>query len=195
MTCRIKPVLVLASKSPRRREILSAAGLQFQVRSADVPEVLQDGEQALEYVQRLAQAKARAISMAPGDIVLGADTIVVLDGEILEKPLDAADARRMLLLLSGRDHQVITGICLLAGDQELLSSATTLVRFSSLTGEEIQEYVATGEPMDKAGAYAIQGRASRFVERVEGCYFNVVGLPISLVYRQLQRLKQQSNFL
>jgi septum formation protein len=182
-------VLVLASKSPRRREILAAAGLEFRVRTADVPEIRQPGENAVEYVRRLAQAKAEAVAASPNEIVLGADTVVVLDEHILEKPADSQDAARMLQLLSGRDHQVITGICLRAGDRQIVASATTGVRFIPMTSDDIEEYVASAEPMDKAGAYAIQGLASKFVDRVEGCYFNVVGLPISLVCRHLKALK------
>jgi septum formation protein len=176
-------MLVLASKSPRRREILANAGLAFVVRTADVPEVRSDGEPAVEYVLRLARAKANAVDAEPGEIVLGADTVVVLDDHILEKPADHADARRMLRLLSGRQHTVITGVCLRSGDRNILDAESTGVRFVELTASEISAYVDSGEPMDKAGAYAIQGLASKFIDRVEGCYFNVVGLPIALVYR------------
>ncbi len=185
-------MLVLASKSPRRREILAAAGLEFQVRTADVAEIRQPGEDAVGYVTRLARAKAAAVSASPGEVVLGADTVVVLDQHILEKPVDGEDAKRMLRLLSGREHYVITGICLRAGEREIVSSATTGVRFIPMTAGEIEEYVASGEPMDKAGAYAIQGLASKYVDRIEGCYFNVVGLPIALVYRHLKGLQERS---
>lgn len=179
-------MLVLASKSPRRREILSAAGLPFEVRTADVPEIRQDSENAIDYVRRLARAKAEAVTAAEGEVVLGADTVVVLDDHVLEKPLDAGDARRMLRLLSGREHFVTTGFCLRSDDRVLVDSVTTGVHFVEISDEEIDDYVASGEPMDKAGAYAIQGLACKFIDRVDGCYFNVVGLPIAAVYRYLK---------
>jgi septum formation protein len=178
-------MLVLASRSPRRAEILRAAGLPFVVRPADVHEQRRAGESPASYARRLAIDKAAAVKMSPGEVVLGADTIVVLDDEVLEKPSDAADARRMLALLSGRTHEVITGICLRIGFRSVVDAAVTRVMFSLLTADEIDAYVASGEPMDKAGAYAIQGLASKFIERIEGDYFNVVGLPVALVYRHL----------
>jgi len=145
--------------------------------------MLHSGEAPEDYVRRLAEAKALAVPAVPDEIVLGADTTVVIDGEILAKPDDPADARRMLSLLSGRRHEVITGICLRRGEERIGDREITAVWFSPMSEQEIAGYVATGEPMDKAGAYAIQGRASKFIPRVEGCYFNVMGLPISLVYR------------
>lgn len=178
-------MLILASKSPRRREILTNAGIEFEVRSVDIPEIRSPGEDAADYVRRLARAKAEAIDPAPGDVVLGADTVVVLDHHVLEKPVDEADARRMLRILSGCVHYVITGICLRSPTHEVLDCCSTAVRFLELTDGDISEYVASGEPMDKAGAYAIQGLASKFIDRIEGCYFNVVGLPVALVYRHL----------
>ena len=181
-------MLVLASKSPRRREILGSAGFEFRVQPVDIPEIRLDREDPESYVQRLARSKAAALEIGSGDIVLGADTVVVLDHHLLEKPSDEADARRMLRLLSGREHSVITGLCLRSETREIVDSATTRVRFIELTDAEIDSYVASGEPMDKAGAYAIQGLASKFIDRVEGCYFNVVGLPIALVYRHLKTL-------
>ena len=177
-------MLVLASASPRRREILKLAGIPCSVRPADVDESLLDGESPDEYVRRLAEAKARAVRQ-PGETVLGADTAVVIDGHILGKPSDAADASRMLRLLSGCTHDVITGVCLLGAEACQNLSETTKVTFSELTASEIDSYVATGEPLDKAGAYGIQGAASKFIERIDGCYFNVVGLPISRVYKLL----------
>lgn len=174
-------MLILASKSPRRQEILRQAGIEFVVRTADVPEVRMAGESPADYVRRLAGEKAAAVA-APGELVLGADTIVVVDGIILEKPVDSADAVRMLRLLAGRSHEVLTGVSL-GGASEVV--ATTVV-FSPLSDAGIAAYVASGEPFDKAGAYAIQGLASKFIERIDGCYFNVVGLPISRVYRMLQ---------
>ena len=178
-------MLVLASQSPRRAEILRNAGIPFVVRVANVDETPRPGEPPEEYVQRLAEEKARAVDAAPGETVLGADTTVVIDGEMLAKPADAADARRMLGRLSGRRHEVLTGIALRRGDEVTRDCASTAVWFSPMSGREIAEYVASGEPMDKAGGYAIQGLASKYIEKIEGCYFNVVGLPVSLVYRRL----------
>ena len=182
-------MLVLASKSPRRAEILRAAGVPFVVRPADVHEQRGAHESPEEYARRLALDKALAVELAAGEIVLGADTIVVVDDALLEKPMDADDARRMLALLSGRDHEVITGICLRSADRSVVDTAVTRVRFLPIGQREIEEYVASGEPMDKAGAYAIQGLASKFIERIEGDYFNVVGLPIALVCRRLREFE------
>lgn len=179
-------MLVLASQSPRRSEILRQAGIPFTVRVAEVDESPLPGESPEDYVQRLAEWKACAVPADSTDIVLGADTTVVVDGQILAKPADPADARRMLALLSGRCHEVLTGICLKQGDSLTRDCAATRVWFSPMSPAEIADYVASGEPMDKAGAYAIQGLASRYIERIEGCYFNVVGLPVSLVYRHLR---------
>ena len=179
-------MLVLASQSPRRSEILRQAGITFTVRAADVDESVLASESPTDYVQRLAAAKAYAIEAADGDTVLGADTTVVIDGEILAKPADAADARRMLARLSGRRHEVLTGICLRRGGHTIRDYAATGVVFATLSDAEIDDYVATGEPMDKAGAYGIQGLASKFVERIDGDYFNVMGLPVALVYRYLR---------
>jgi len=181
-------MLVLASQSPRRSEILRQAGIPFIVRAIDVDETPHAGEGAHAYVERLALAKAMAAEAGPGETVLAADTTVTIDGMLLGKPVDGADARRMMSMLSGRRHEVLTGICLRRGDSAITDSATTAVWFQKLSGAEIDEYVASGEPEGKAGAYAIQGLASKFVERIEGCYFNVMGLPVSLVYRQLERL-------
>jgi septum formation protein len=178
-------MLVLASRSPRRQEILRQAGLDFIVRVADVDETPLDGELPEGYVRRLAEAKAAAVPRSRGEIVLGADTTVVIGGEMLAKPVDAADAVRMLRLLAGRRHEVLTGICLLRGDDVTRDWASTSVWFMAMTEREIEAYVASGEPMDKAGAYAIQGLASKFITKIEGCYFNVVGLPVALVYRRL----------
>lgn len=180
--------LILASGSPRRREILSNAGLSYVVAVSDVPEDALPGELPEDYVRRLAQEKANAAAAADGDVVLGADTAVVAEGHILGKPAGAGDAARMLRLLAGREHEVITGICLRHREGSIVDLERTAVSFVPLTDEEIDAYVATGEPMDKAGAYAIQGRASRFVRRIEGCYFNVVGLPIALVCKHLKAL-------
>jgi septum formation protein len=180
-------VLILASQSPRRAEILRLAGIPFAIRTAPVDETPRPGEDPEHYVLRLAEEKAGAVLANPGETVLGADTAVVIDGKILGKPADAADARRMLEALSGRRHQVLTGICLRRATAPIRDSAVTDVWFSPMKAREIDEYIASGEPMDKAGAYAIQGLASKYIERIEGCYFNVVGLPVALVYRYLRQ--------
>ena len=177
------PHLILASQSPRRRELLETAGFQFIVRSRPVEEIRAPGESPVDYVRRLARTKAEAAGGGPDEVVLGADTIVVLGERVLEKPVDADDARGMLRALSEREHVVITGICLLHADRVMVDHESTRVHFVELTDREIDAYVLSGEPMDKAGAYAIQGLASKFVDRIEGCYFNVMGLPLALVYR------------
>jgi len=180
-------MLVLASASPRRAELLRSAGVAFAVDPAHVPEQAVAGEAPLDYAQRLARDKALAVlARHHEDAVLGADTVVVVDQQLLEKPTDANDAARMLRLLSGRTHQVITGVCLIAPGFERTEAELTQVTFSRLSGEEIALYVRSGEPMDKAGAYGIQGMASRWVTRIEGCYSNVVGLPVARVYRMLR---------
>ncbi|MDX2152298.1 MAG: Maf family protein [Bryobacteraceae bacterium] len=178
--------LVLASQSPRRRELLHNAGLPHTTRPAHIDETRLPGEPPIAYVRRLAQAKAEAVVAAPGEIILAADTTVAIENHVLEKPADAEDARRMLRLLSGLPHQVYTGICLRFDARLDVAHEETTVTFHPLTDEEIEAYVASGEPMDKAGAYGIQGLASKFVARVEGCFFNVVGLPVALVYRRLR---------
>ena len=177
-------MLILASRSPRRREILTCAGIPHLVRPAEVDETIRDCESAAVYVKRVARAKAEAVE---GDVVLGADTVVVVGSEILGKPADQADARRMLRSLAGREHIVMTGICLRSAKGVVEHAESTTVRFLPLSAEEIDTYVASGEPMDKAGAYAIQGLASKFIDRIEGCYFNVVGLPVSKLYSLLRR--------
>ena len=191
-------MLVLASASPRRQELLRNAGIPFVVQPTNIPEVPQPGEAPRAFAERMAREKALTVfRRRPNDFVLGADTIVVVDGEILGKPRDSADAVRMLRVLSGRTHQVLTGVCLVgprlrtedrqqeAGFEDIRSE-TTLVTVDPLGDDDIHSYVSTGEPTDKAGAYAIQGRASRWVSRIEGDYFNVVGLPVSLVYKMLR---------
>jgi septum formation protein len=192
------PSLVLASASPRRQELLRNAGISFTVCATNIPEQPRPGESPRDCAQRLAREKARAaFRQQPDQFVLGADTIVVVDAEILGKPRDPADAMRMLRLLSGRTHEVITGVCftgppLRTGNQkpaefEDTRSETTVVTMTTLTDDDIRFYVASGEPLDKAGAYAIQGQASRWIPRIEGDYFNVVGLPVALVWRMLQQ--------
>jgi len=176
--------LILASASPRRRELLTQVGYTFQVHPAHIPEDPRSDEDPESYVVRLAREKAQAVFDSlhdPVAVVLGADTTVTLDGHILGKPEDAADAARMLRMLSGRTHRVITGVTVVTADRVESAAEATAVRFLTLSDAEIDAYIATGEPMDKAGAYAIQGRAARWIPRVEGCYFNVVGLPLALV--------------
>jgi len=181
-------VIILASASPRRAQLLTAAGISFDVIPADVDETPREGESPLDYVERLALEKARAVSRAaPARIVLGADTTVVLDGHILGKPMDRAEAATMLGRLGGHVHEVRTGIALAGPRGEAVSSAVTRVWVRDMTSEDIARYVETGEPLDKAGAYAIQGRFSRFIERIEGSYTNVVGLPVALVCDLLMR--------
>jgi len=185
--------LVLASASPRRRELLQNAGIPFIIQASKIPELPLEGEAPQACAERLAREKALDVfRLRPQDFVLGADTIVIVNGQILGKPHDVADAARMLRLLVGRTHQVTTGVCLMRPDDKGRSSLqetrseTTRVTMSKLMDDDIESYVATGEPLDKAGAYAIQGIASRWISRIEGDYFNVVGLPVSLVYRMLR---------
>ncbi|MBI2678984.1 MAG: septum formation inhibitor Maf [Candidatus Koribacter versatilis] len=183
--------LILASASPRRAELLRAAGIAFRVEASNLEEARESGETPRAYAERLARDKARVVAQRfPGQPVLAADTIVVLrngvDDAVLEKPADAADAARMLRHLSGRAHEVTTAVCLLAQGEEQVRSETTRVLFRRIETEEILAYIATGEPMDKAGAYAIQGGAARWVDKIEGDYENVVGLPVALVRRMLQ---------
>ena len=185
-------MLVLASASPRRQELLRNAGIPFSVQPADIDEAPITGESPQECAVRLAREKALAVFHSrPSQFVLGADTIVVVENSILGKPRDADDAAHMLHWLSGRTHAVITGVCLvrpIAGEgQPIAASETTLVTMTRLSDEEIRAYVTTGEPMDKAGAYAIQGIASRWISRIEGDYSNVVGLPVARVYAMLQK--------
>ena len=191
-------MLVLASASPRRRELLTQAGYQFHIHPAHVPEDPLPDEDPIAYVVRLAREKAEAVyrelaardgRIAGGLAVLGADTTVTLDDHILAKPEDAADAERMLRMLSGRTHRVLTGVALVTAEGTEVAAEATAVRFLTVPDEEIAAYVATGEPMDKAGAYAIQGRAARWIPRIEGCYFNVVGLPLALVTALLDARK------
>ena len=216
-------MIVLASQSPRRAELLRNAKIEFEVLPAHVPEEHRAGESAEDYVQRLAKEKAlEVLKKRPEAVVLGADTTVVVDiattplkptaglhGSpvgfpfpekatelneiILEKPKDADDAKRMLHLLSGRPHRVVTGVCLAWNENGAakcdVRREETIVRFSELSEQEIADYVASGEPMDKAGAYGIQGIASRWIEELDGCYFSVMGLPVPLVYRMLRECK------
>jgi nucleoside triphosphate pyrophosphatase len=182
--------LILASSSLRRQEVLRSARIAFTPMPSNVPEEIRPGEKPGAYSSRLARDKATAVweSVKATDVlVLGADTVVVVDEHILEKPLNDADAGRMLRMISGRSHEVVTSVCLLGDGIDEATSETTLVHVLPISDREIEEYVTTGEPTDKAGGYAIQGMASRWIPRVEGCYFNVVGLPLSVVYRMLIR--------
>jgi septum formation protein len=181
--------LVLASSSPRRAEILRAVGWPFETQAADVDESRREGEPPGEYVERLAREKAGAVARARlFGLVLGADTVVVVEGEVLGKPRDGEDARRMLRLLRGRWHEVLTGVALVRAEDARAAVAheRTRVRFAEMTEAEIDWYVSTGEPSDKAGAYAVQGRAALFINGLEGDYWNVVGLPVRLVYELAQ---------
>ncbi len=182
--------LVLASKSPRRMEILNAVGWPFEAVVAGIDESRQPNEDAITYVKRLALGKASVIAdKLSSGLVLGADTVVVVEGEILGQPHEPDEARRMLRLLSGRWHDVLTGVALVrVGVGSIVEHATTRVSFGELSEAEIDWYVSTDEPLDKAGAYGIQGKAALFVEEVDGEYFNIVGLPIRLVYGMWQRI-------
>jgi len=185
------PEIILASNSPRRKELLEKARIPFTVEPADVDETQHDGEPAGDYASRLALDKARAVaSRHEGGLVIGADTVVVIDGETLGKPADAKDARRTLRRLSGRAHVVMTGVAVVdaATGRELSAVESTEVCFRTLSDDEIDAYVATGEPMDKAGSYGIQERASVFVEGIDGCFFNVVGLPVSRIWAMVSEL-------
>ena len=180
-------MIILASASPRRQELLRNAGIPHRVQATGIPEEPLPGEAPRVFAERLAREKALAVAQEfSDDWVLGADTVVVVDGLILGKPIDGADATRMLRLLSGRSHEVTTGVCLIGLSVQDVRSETTRVSMAALSDDDIREYVASGEPMDKAGAYAIQGRASRWIPRIEGDYANVVGLPVALVYRILR---------
>jgi septum formation protein len=185
-------MLILASASPRRAQLLKAAGIACEVQVADIDETPQPGESPEGYVQRLARAKAVAVAArVPASLVLGADTTVVVDGDILGKPGDATEAGEMLARLAGRAHEVLTGVALIDAAGEVVALASTTVEFALMTSEDIAGYLQTGEWRDKAGAYGIQGRISRFVARVEGSYTNVVGLPVSLVCRLLMRYPER----
>jgi septum formation protein len=182
-------MIILASSSPRRAELLRNAAIPFRVKPGHVPESPQPGETPLVYCQRLALEKARSVqALFPDCFILGADTVVIVDEHLLEKPQSSEDAVRMLRMMTERSHLVTTGVCLIepGGKVEDVQSETTEVTFTQMSDAEIRSYVATGEPMDKAGAYGIQGVASRWVKKVDGCFYNVMGLPISRVYRMLR---------
>lgn len=186
--------LILASKSPRRVDILRKAGFAFEVRATDIDESPRGRESARTHVLRLAREKARAVAEQLGEnsraVVIGADTVVVIGGKILGKPSDVREARAMLRLLNGKTHQVLTGVSIVSmhDKRELNRVESTRVHFLKLSRKEIEDYIHTGEPFDKAGGYGIQGIAGRFIDRIDGCYFNVMGLPISLVWTMLRQL-------
>jgi septum formation protein len=194
-------MLILASSSPRRRELLTVARLDFTVDAADIDERMQPGEAPAKYVQRLAVEKAQAVwerNAAKDDtddplIVLGADTTVVLDGEMMGKPVDQMDARRMLEALAGRTHQVLTGIAAVTSAGVVSEVEITQVFFDLIDDAELVQYLASGEPLDKAGAYGIQGYAARWIPRIEGCYFNVVGLPLARTIELLAKARAGHN--
>ena len=187
-------MLILASASPRRRELLTQAGLTFSVEPANIDESRLPHESPSAYVQRLALEKAEAVlALHPHATVLGADTTVVLDHEILNKPLDNDIAEGMLRLLSGRTHQVLTGLAVVSAASRRQHVEITHVTFSEIPAAELAHYIATGDPLDKAGAYGIQGYAARWIPRIEGDYFNVVGLPIAATIRLLRNLNTPSS--
>lgn len=180
--------IVLASKSPRRSEILRNAGFEFTVRVSEADETLPDGISPEEAVVYLAKIKAQAVPRENGELVLGADTVVVSDGRILGKPSSENDAFEMLKNLSGKIHSVYTGVCAITDEEIVSFYEKTDVEFLSLSDEEIKSYIVTGEPFDKAGSYGIQGYASKFVKGIKGDYFNVVGLPISKIYKKILKI-------
>lgn len=184
--------LILASASPRRSELLRAAGFTFDIIAADVDERTRDGEDAASYVRRLAAEKSAAVKAADA-IILAADTAVVVDGDILGKPRDDADAAEMLRRLSGRWHEVMTGVSLRTATHELGVVETTRVQVASLSDADVSWYVSSGEGRDKAGAYAIQGLASRFIPRIDGSYANVVGLPVAAVVALLPEIRRRND--
>jgi len=183
--------LILASQSPRRRELLGLFRLPFVIRAADIDETMDEAASPAAEVARVCLAKALATPRLEEDVVIAADTIVVLDGKVLGKPADKAQAVAMLTALSGKTHQVMTGVCVLHGQQQLVHTEITDVCFRPLTQQEILAYVATGEPMDKAGAYGIQGGAALFVEQLRGDYYNVMGLPVCRLWQMLSQAAPQ----
>ena len=170
--------LILASQSPRRRELLGLTGLEFVVRAADIDETMDPGKAPFDEVARVSRLKAEAVARKPEDVVIAADTIVVCGGEVLGKPRNEADAFRILSLLSGRHHEVMTGMTVVCGDKVITHTEVTKIHFRELHPEEIRAYIASGEPMDKAGAYGIQGGAALFADEMVGDYYNVMGLPV-----------------
>lgn len=181
--------VILASQSPRRKELMGLFRIPFEIRVADISEAMDESADPAEQVAGVSGRKARAISREQTDVVIAADTIVVCQGQILGKPKDEEDACRMLRLLSGKSHQVMTGLTVLYGEKEVSCTEITDVYFRPLTEKEIREYVRTGEPMDKAGAYGIQGGAALFVEKLAGNYYNVVGLPVCRLSQILEEIQ------
>jgi septum formation protein len=186
---RQNPPVVLASTSPRREELLRLLQIEFEAQSSQVAEFAEANESPRAMVVRLARAKAEAVhKLRPEAIIIGADTVVVCDSQVFGKPASLEDARRILRQLSGRTHEVLTGVCVIHGHTRKVDCSRTVVEFSSLTKQEVEWYLRTGEPMDKAGAYGIQGLGARFISRVNGCYSNIVGLPLSLLYQMLKQV-------
>ncbi len=182
--------LILASASPRRKELLSLFKRPFIIRAADIDEAMDPGKPPFDEVARVSRLKALAVPHGEDDTVIAADTIVVCEGRVLGKPKDEADAVRMLSLLSGRDHQVMTGCTILMGEQAQTFTEVTDLHFRELTEQEIKDYVATKEPMDKAGAYGIQGGAALFCEKMVGDYYNVMGLPVCRLWQTLKAMEE-----
>ena len=180
--------LILASQSPRRKELLGLFRLPFTVRIADIDETMDLNKQPFDEVARVSRCKAEAVARNADDIVIAADTIVVCEGKVLGKPRDESDAKAMLSLLSGRDHQVMTGMCVLRGETVITATEVTDIHFRELSDTEIDAYVATGEPMDKAGSYGIQGGAALFAEKMVGDYYNVMGLPVCRLWKILHEI-------
>ena len=180
--------IILASASPRRRELMGLYGVPFTIRAADIDETMDPGKPPFDEVARVSRCKALAVSREPEDVVVAADTIVVCQGEVLGKPRDKEDAARMLRLLSGSTHQVMTGCTVLQGSRAETFTQVTQLHFRPLSEKEIHRYIATGEPMDKAGAYGIQGGAALFCERIVGDYYNVMGLPLCRLGQGLRKI-------
>ena len=183
--------VILASQSPRRRELLGLFPFSFEIQVADIDEAMDPAKAPFDEVARVSRLKAQAISRQPEDVVIAADTIVVCQGQVLGKPHDEEDAFRMLRLLSGKDHQVMTGMCVLHGDRCAVCTEVTDIHFRPLSDREIRAYIATGEPMDKAGAYGIQGGAALFAEKMVGDYYNVMGLPVCRLGQILRQCAPQ----
>lgn len=180
--------IILASASPRRRELLTKAGVEFEIRSVPVDESVREGTSPVQAAKAVAEKKALAASNGSEDeIIVGADTLVAADGKILGKPKDAEDAKKTLAFLSGKEHEVVTGVCIARGKEKIVFAATSRVKFRELTAGEIEAYVSTGEPMDKAGSYGIQGLGRALVERIDGDFFNVVGLPLDETLEAIRR--------
>ena len=186
-------MIILASQSPRRKELMGKLNIPFTVRVADIDEAMDPGKPAEEEVARVSRLKAEAVPHAPEDVVIAADTIVVCDGKVLGKPKDEADARAMLELLSDREHQVMTGMTLLQGDRCISHTEITQVHFRALTPRDIEDYIRSGDPMDKAGSYGIQSGAAVFVDRISGDYCNVVGLPVCRLQMLLRQMMEETQ--